>query len=165
MLQNRPPQRRRHNDAHASRNFRKDMARALRDFSSGVCTAHFPVNPVAVFHREGGLRRNLLRKKAIRRRSGNAASRSVRLVKIPAVLQVSHDVADGGGAQGLLETLGNGTRGHRFAPLDLRAHRVRQNLTVTPFLESWIPHSSTHVVVLLTILGGLSSAVKGESAR
>src|SRR5262249_38324980 len=140
-------------------NFGQNVPSALGDFRSRVCPAHLAVNPGAVFHRERRLRGDLLSEKTVRRGGGNAPGRRVWVGKIPAVLKVRHDIANRGSAEGLLKPLGDGAGRDRFARLDIGAHQVRQNLTVTPFLESWIPHSSTHLPVLVTILEALSRDV------
>jgi hypothetical protein len=134
VFQHRAPQRRRNNNAHPAGNFRKDVTSTLGDFRRGIRPAHFVSDPLAILDRQRGLRSNLLSKKTVSRGGGDASGRSVRLIKIPAVLQIRHDVANRCRAERFLKTLGNGARRDGFARLDVGAHQVRQNLAVTPFL-------------------------------
>ena len=57
-----------------------------------------------------------------------AAGRGVRGVEQAEVLQVGHDVADGGGRQGLGELAGQRPRAHRLAGLDIALDDVPQHL-------------------------------------
>ena len=134
VLQNGLAQRRCNDDSQTVGDFRKHMAGALRDFRGGFRTAHFVLNPFPVTDADGCLRGNLLRKETVGRRRGDAARRSMRLVKETAIFQIGHHVANCGGAQVFLVALGNGARRHRFPRLNVRTHDVRQNLAVTPFL-------------------------------
>src|SRR5207248_10651648 len=94
----------------------------------------FPLTPFAIAAADGGLRGNLLGKKTVRRRRRNPPRRSVRLVQEAAIFEIRHDVANGSGAQGFLEALGNCARRYRFARLNVRANDVGENLAVPPFL-------------------------------
>src|ERR1700693_3243417 len=92
----------------------------------------------------------------------------MRLIKEPAVFQVGHYVANRGGTERFLKPLGNRSRRHRFASLNVRANDVRQYLAIPAFLKRSIPHISTlHAspVKRLTsyILGIVSSTVNGSS--
>src|SRR5579863_4223461 len=110
------------------------MTRPLGDFRRVIGAAHFVSDPLAILNRKRGLRRNLLCKKTIGGSGGYSAGGSVRLVEIPSILQVRHDVPNRGSAERLFKTLGNGARRHGLPRLDVGAHQVGQNLTVTPFL-------------------------------
>src|SRR5205807_8178721 len=148
VFQNSFAQRWRHNDAQAVGHFRQHVSGAFGDFRCTGRTTHLPLNPFAVHRADRGLRRNLLGKKPVGRGRRHAPRRSVGLIQKTAILQVRHDIANRRGAQHLLKTFRNRARGHRLARLDVRAHDVRQNLAVPPFLERRIPHSSTLLLVL-----------------
>ena len=80
------------------------------------------------------MRGNFLSEKTVSRGGGNASRRGVRLEEVPAVFEISHDVANGGGAKRLVKALGNGARRHRLARLDVGANDVGQNLSIAAFL-------------------------------
>src|SRR5260370_39896241 len=89
----------------------------------------------------------------------------MRLVQKASILQVCHNVTNRRGAQRFFKTLRDRARGDRFSRLNVHAHDVRQNLAVTPFLEGWIPHSSTLLLVLKSatyIVESVSSGVNGS---
>jgi hypothetical protein len=88
------------------------------------------------------------------------------LVEIPAVLQISHDAADGGSAQRFLEALGDGARRDRLSRFNVGPNYVGQNLSVSAFLESGVSHRSAPKGALTTIVETLSRLVKacGDAA-
>src|SRR5712691_8411546 len=142
------------------------MSGTFRYFRRAGGASHLPLNPFAIHGGDGGLRGNLLGKKTVCRGGWHAAGRGMRLVQKAGILQVRHDVADRSRAQRLFKALGYGARGHRFTGFDVHAHDIRQDLAVTPFLESRIPHSSTLLLVLKSatyIVGSVSSAVNGAA--
>src|SRR4029077_4769386 len=91
--------------------------------------------------------------------------RSMRLVKIPAIFQVRHDVSNRRRAQGLFKTLRNRARRHRLTRFDISTDEVRQNLAVAPFLKGRIPHSSTLLLVLERATYYCRNGVKKQIGR
>src|SRR5260370_32196115 len=70
-------------------------------------------------------------------------------------------------AMGLFVALGNRARGDRLAGLNVRAHKIRENLAVAPFLKRRIPHSSTLLPALnsATNIVGMVSRTVNVNAR
>src|SRR6516225_6962554 len=150
------------NDADSPGNLGENMTGALGEFRGGGATTHLGANPLAIFDAERGLRTNLLGKEAVSFRGRDASSGGMGLVEIAPVLQVGHDAADGGGAQGLLEALGDGPGRDRLPRFDVGANYVGQNLSVPAFLESRVTHSSAQKSAPTTIVETLSSGVKAH---
>src|SRR5262249_24702034 len=108
-------------------------------------------------------RGNLLGKEAIRRSCWQAPRGGMRLVQKAALFQFGHHVANGRGAQSFLKARAYSPRRDRLSCLDVRAHYVRQNLTVTPFLERSGPHlAESYSTCLLHIVGTQSSSVNAR---
>src|SRR5216683_8040443 len=143
VFQNGLAQRWRYDNPQPVGDFRQHVSRAFGDLCRAGRATHLPLNPLAISDADGCLRSNFLRKETIGCRGWHAPCRCMRLVQKSSVLQVRHDVPNRRRAQGLFEALGNRARGDRLAGLNVRAHKVRENLAVAPFLKRRIPHSST----------------------
>src|SRR6266404_3797180 len=135
------------------------MSGTFGDFDAIIGARKFAPDPFLVLDAQRSLGCDLLSEKTVCGSCWNSSRRRVRLVEKTTVLQIRHDIANGGRAERFLEALGNSTRRDGLACLDIRTDKVRQNLPVAPFLEECVSHSSTHARgVLTTIVGSLSSS-------
>jgi len=98
-------------------------------------------------------------KKTVGRSCWHPARRSVRLVQKSAVFQIRHHVANCRGAQRFFKPLGKWRATIPARRSRYTSDKVRQNLTVTPFLEQCVSHSRSHLESAISIVGTPSSPV------